>query len=309
MKYAGAALNQTPIHWENNIKNIKDIISQAQEANVDLLCLPELCITGYGCEDLFLSEWVAEKALQLVLDLLPLTQNIAVTFGLPVHFKGKTYNSICFVENGKILGFSAKQFLANDGIHYETRWFQAWPGGIKDTIESTGKTYPIGDIIYEVKGKSIAFEICEDAWRENRPGIRYATQNVDIILNPSASHFAFQKTQERRTLIITSSKKFNCTYIYANLLGNEAGKIIYDGEILIADKGKLLAENDLLSFKNTNLLECKENDKPISPKNYSKNDEFQKAVSLALFDYLRKAYIKSFSIKVYSKKQSNQECS
>ena len=58
LKIGGASLNQTPLDWQNNIRNIKQAIDQGRAENIDLLCLPELCITGYGCEDIFLSEWV-----------------------------------------------------------------------------------------------------------------------------------------------------------------------------------------------------------------------------------------------------------
>ena len=63
MRIAGAALNQIPIDWENNLRNIKTAIEQAKAAGVQLLCLPELCLTGYACEDLFLSDWMPESAL------------------------------------------------------------------------------------------------------------------------------------------------------------------------------------------------------------------------------------------------------
>lgn len=74
MKIAGATLNQTPLDWSNNLTNIKNAISEAKEEKVDILCLPELCITGYGCEDMFLYPWVAEKALEELIKLLPLLQ-------------------------------------------------------------------------------------------------------------------------------------------------------------------------------------------------------------------------------------------
>ena len=73
LKLAGACLNQTPIDWENNLRNIKSAIEEAKYEGVDILCLPELCITGYGCEDLFLSQWLPEKALQKLAEILPET--------------------------------------------------------------------------------------------------------------------------------------------------------------------------------------------------------------------------------------------
>jgi len=84
LNIAGATLNQTPINWEGNRRHILSAIQEAKEQKVDLLCLPELCITGYGCEDLFLSEWIHERAFTELLEILPYCNNIAVSIGLPV---------------------------------------------------------------------------------------------------------------------------------------------------------------------------------------------------------------------------------
>lgn len=107
--------------------------------------------------------------------------------------------------------------------------------------------------------------------------------NVDLILNPSASHFAFAKSDFRYNLIIGSSERFKCTYLYANLLGNEAGRMIFDGEVLISRNGTLIQRNDRLSFKNFNLVYAdidfstgKVSDAPLHPDDREKNFEFGK---------------------------------
>ena len=124
LKLAGACLNQTPIDWDGNLANIRNAIEEAKKEEVAVLCLPELCITGYGCEDLFLSNWLPETAIQNLLDLIPSTKGIAVAIGLPVRFQNAVYNTTCFVSDQQIKGFYAKQKLANDGVHYEPRWFR-----------------------------------------------------------------------------------------------------------------------------------------------------------------------------------------
>ncbi|MEJ7658445.1 MAG: hypothetical protein WKG07_01875 [Hymenobacter sp.] len=104
-----------------------------------------------------------------------------------------------------------------------------------------GESWPLGDLTFEHQGVRFGFEICEDAWRADdvRPACRLLGK-VDLIVNPSASHFAMSKTDVRYKLVLNASRKFHCTYLYANLLGNEAGRIIYDGEILVARNGHLL---------------------------------------------------------------------
>lgn len=307
MRIAGAALNQTPLDWDNNISNIIAAINEARTNDVDILCLPELCITGYGCEDWFLSEWVPETALNHLIDLIPHTTDITVSFGLPIRFNDQVYNCACLVRNTEILGISAKQFLANDGVHYEPRWFTPWLHSQIGYFNIEGINYPFGDILYEVNGIKIGYEICEDAWRPDnvRPASRLCKMNVDLILNPSASHFAFAKSDFRYNLIIGSSEKFNCTYLYANLLGNEAGRMIFDGEVLIARNGNLIQRNDRLSFKNFNLVYAdidfstgKVSDEPLHPDDREKNFEFWEAVTLGLFDYMRKSHSKGFVLSL-----------
>ena len=305
IRIAGAALNQTPFDWANNRANILEAIQQAKEEKVKLLCLPELCITGYGCEDVFLSNWLPEKAMQELLDIVPFCKDIIVSIGLPVRFEGHLYNCACLIENGKILGFTAKQFLANDGVHYEPRWFTAWPAELIEEIVISGISYQIGDVLYEVEGIKVGFEICEDAWRPQRPGIRHQQKGARLILNPSASHFAFNKSAIRYDLVIGGSEKFNCTYIYADLLGNEAGRMIYDGEVLIAHKGKLIQRNDRLSFKNVNLVYADVNfhtgetsHSPLTHDDLEKEYEFWEATSLGLYDYMRKSKSKGFVLSL-----------
>jgi NAD+ synthase (glutamine-hydrolysing) len=307
MRIAGAALNQTPLDWDNNTSNIIAAINEAKNNRVDILCLPELCITGYGCEDWFLSEWVTETALQQLIRLLPHTAGITVSIGLPIRLNNQVYNCACLVRNQEILGISAKQFLANDGVHYETRWFTPWQHSQVVSFTIEGKEFAFGDILYEVEGVKIGFEICEDAWMPDpiRPASRLCKKKADLILNPSASHFAFGKSDFRYNLIIGSSERFNCTYLYSNLLGNEAGRMIFDGEVLIARKGKLIQRNNRLSFKNINLVHAdidfatgKISSDPLQPDEREKNFEFWEAVTLGLYDYMRKSHSKGFVLSL-----------
>lgn len=308
IKLGAATLNQTPFDWANNLSNIKNTIAIAKEQQVDLLLLPELCICGYGCEDLFLAEWFVEKCLQKLLSILPHTLDITVSVGLPMAWKGKIYNCACLIQNGEILGFTAKQNLANDGVHYEHRWFKAWQSGITESVSVEGKNYPFGDVTYNILGIKVGYEICEDMWHsENRPAKSHSQNGVQLILNPSASPFTFGKTKRREKIILDSTLSYNCTYLYANLLGNESGRIVFDGEIFMASNGKVDAQNKRFSFLPYNLLTQEylvENQRliPVSdsfvPASESKELEFCKAASLGLFDYLRKSKSKCYVLSL-----------
>ncbi|WP_339866512.1 NAD(+) synthase [uncultured Algoriphagus sp.] len=300
IKIGGATVNQTPLDWSGNLNRIILAIEEAKRQEVEILCLPELAITGYGSEDLFLSYWYPKKALAQLELLLPHCQGITVAVGLPIRIQDKVYNTVAVVENSKVKGFVAKQFMAIDGVHYEFRWFTPWIANEVVEIEFQNQMIPLGDLTFHHKDIHYGFEICEDAWRGKlRPGYRLCERKVDLIFNPSASHFAMGKSQLRKELLEESSATFDCYYCYANLLGNESGRMIFDGEIMLAKSGEILSRNSLLSFEdyqlNSFFLEPKT--QKIAPIN-SKNEEFVQASALALFDYMRKSRSNGFVLSL-----------
>jgi NAD+ synthase (glutamine-hydrolysing) len=320
--------------WSGNRRRILETIQQARDAEVSILCLPELAITGYGCEDQFLSHEVAERAWDSLLQIVPETEGLVVAVGLPVWVKNAVYNAVALIADGQIAGLVAKKNLAGDGLHYEPRWFHAWPEGVIVEDEFGGQFLPIGDPIFKIGGIRIGLEVCEDAWVADRPGRLFAGSGVDVILNPSASHFAFGKQEVREQFVIEGSRAFGAVYIYANLLGNEAGRAIYDGGGLIASAGKVVAEGPRLSFEETTLavsaVDIERNrlhqartvsrqidvqglseieydfiwpevtkwdgHQPVPP--MSKDEEFTRAMALAYFDYLRKSWSGGFVVSL-----------
>jgi NAD+ synthase (glutamine-hydrolysing) len=336
LKVGAAALNQTPLDWTGNRDNILEAIEEAKKLNIQLLCLPELCITGYGCEDALYSPDVAKISLEILEEIIDNTNDIAVSVGLPIWVNNKIFNSSCLIANRQLLGFVCKQHLPNYGLFYEDRWFHRWKPEQNEEITIKGIKYPVGDLVFDFSGIKIGLEICEDAWVANRPAVRHFDRGVDIILNPSASPFAFNKYKTREQLVTDASRAFACNYIYTNLLGNESGRLIFDGDAMIASNGELLASSDRFSYANYTLTSAiidlektrieqskiKSNigiPKKVIPANlnfsfsetpqlskpnieafekggYIKEEEFTRAISLALFDYLRKS--KSFGFTV-----------
>lgn len=302
LRIGGGTINTIPLDWHNNLEKIISVIREAKNQNVELLCFPELCISGYGCEDLFVSNWVPEKSIKKLLELLPHTEGIGVVVGLPVRIENITYNASCFIIDQEIQGFYAKQNLANGGIYYEPRWFKPWPAGIISSLTIEDVEYPFGELIFNFKDLKIGLEICEDIWVKERPACRYVEKGIDLILNSSASHFSFGKSMERQDLVIDSSSLFNCSYLYVNLLGNESGQIIFDGDIILAQKGKLIQKGQTFGFDNFRLLSYELNfdddANSISKVKKEKNQEFLEGESLAFFDYLRKSRNRGFVVSL-----------
>ncbi len=344
IKVGGAVLNQTPMDWENNKKNILGAIEEARKQNVSILCLPELCITGYGCEDMFYSNAILETAIDVLYELLPYTFDMSVCFGLPLMYQNRIFNTACLVVNGKIEGFAAKRFLAGNGIHYEPRWFTPWPENEKVAVSISRKghaqNFPLGDLHFNVGGIKIGFEICEDAWVANRPGRKLYQYGVDLILNPSASHFAFGKFGVRKRFVLEGSRAFGVGYVYSNLLGNESGRAIYDGGCIIASYGNLIAEGRRLGFEDYSVTSAcidiasnrmaqsqastffnvpkmldncvdiafdfpavfpEDNDNKGAEwetSDFLQEEEFARAVSLGMYDYMRKSRSNGFVISL-----------
>lgn len=253
IEVGAAVLNQTPLDWKGNRRNIEAAIDEADARGLGLLCLPELCIPGYGCDDAYQSPGVQKASLDILFELLPKTQGKIVALGLPLQYRKALFNVVAVVADTQLIGFVAKRFLAGDGLYYEPRWFKAWPERKLGQIDLEGKTYPVGDLYFVCDGVNIGLEICEEAWVARRPGAGLAARGVDILLNPSASHFSFGKHDVRRRFVQEGSRAFGVAYVYSNLIGNASGRMIFDGGALIACDGELLAEGPRFSFAEMSL--------------------------------------------------------
>jgi NAD+ synthase (glutamine-hydrolysing) len=341
LRVGAAVINQTPLDWDGNRRRISGAIQAAQQAGVSILCLPELCITGYGCEDAFHAPGTQQVALDVLHELLPETRGMIVSLGLPLLFRGSLFNTACVAVDGRLVGFVGKQNLAGEGIHYEPRWFKPWPKDVQVDVSIGEGLYPLGDFVFDCGGVRLGFEICEDAWVGDRPGANLARRGVDLILNPSASHFAFGKHEIRKRFVIEGSRAFNVGYVYANLLGNESGRAIYDGDAMIATAGRLVVTGPRFSYADFHvthgvididairmsrartgsyrpLITGEQDDNLAAPFEFPhlapqrqtashpawetsphiKEEEFTRAVALALFDYLRKSRSQGFVVSL-----------
>ena len=300
---ASSNLNQTPLSWDKNLKNIKNSIKLSIKKNVDILCLPELSITGYGCQDLFFNKWFIKKSDNLLIEISKICKSITVIVGHPLFHKNKLYNACCIIKNKEILGFFVKSNIPNDGVHYEKRWFSSWEFGNIEKIKFNNKEYPIGSIQLEYDNEiTLGFEICRDSWDDERPANYIKTKKNLIIFNPIASHYAFKKFDFRKDLVIKSSKKFNCTYMSVNLLGNESGKIIFEGDSILAQKGKLLDVSKRFSFEdfsiNFNTINLKGINKKYNEIPTNIYEEFIDIFSLSILDYLSKSKLKGYGLSL-----------
>jgi len=253
---AAASINTVPLAVKDNTALIIEAYREATARGADLVLMPELCITGYGLEDMFYvsssMEKIPETVKALSREVLPDTY-LAVGFPFLIP-GGQLYNAVALLTHDRVLGIVLKQHLARTGIHYEPRWFTPWQHGAVVSMDFAGEQVSVGDLVFVIDGVRIGFEICEDSWVANRPGRSLSRRLCDVILNPSASHFAIGKRQERVTFVTDGSRAFGAVYVYANLLGCESGRAVYDGDLIVASGGRLSGLSERLSFAPWRLL-------------------------------------------------------
>jgi NAD+ synthase (glutamine-hydrolysing) len=254
LRIAGASINQTPMDWDGNVARLTSLIREARAQQVQVMCFPELCITGYNCEDTFSSVHTARRSLLALEQLIQETENMTVVFGLPVYHRGSMWNCAAVVQNQKLLGINPKKLLAREGIHYESRWFRPWPFHRVDTISLLGQSVPFGDVTYQLGNLQVGIVICEEAWSAEGTASDAALSRCELVVNLSASHFALGKARVRETLVADASRAFQVHYLYTNLLGLEAGRSIYDGEIILGECGRISSRSERFQLSDGCLL-------------------------------------------------------
>ena len=233
-----------------NAEQIFTMMREADKQGVKVLCLPELCLTGYTCGDLFLQDTLlcgAEEGLQTILEA---TRNLdmVTVLGLPVRCKwdNKLYNCAAVIQSGEILGLVPKTYLPTYGEFYEQRWF-ASGAGVETSVDLCGETVDMdaaGLFACEtVPNLVLGVEICEDLWATEPPSARLARGGATVILNLSASNELVGKSGYRRNLVVGQSGRLVCGYVYADAgEGESTTDLVFTGHNMIAENGALLAE-------------------------------------------------------------------
>ena len=247
---AVASLNQTVGDWPGNEARAREVIASARAAGVRLLLLPEMSISGYSMGDRVLRTGTVERSWDRLLRLAEDTRGMAVAAGLPLLFEGILYNAMGLLADGKLVGLVAKANLAVGDVEYENRYFAPWPHGrLVEYRGPDGTLAPLGTQMFDLPGLgTVAFEICEDAWKGIRPGSTYALAGAEILMNPSASWFTIGKHRARRRMVEQISREDHCVYMYASLLGCDATRLVFDGSLFLAMNGQTIAEGRRFVF-------------------------------------------------------------
>lgn len=232
-----------------NSQEIIKIIEEASKLDVKAIVFPELCITGYTCEDLFYqSELIesSEKALQYILDKTKELSILSV-IGMPIRADNQLFNCAICICNGKILGVVPKTFLPNYNEFYERRWFSSSSTRISENIVLCNQRVPFNEnMLFRDKESLACFgvEICEDLYVAIPPSSYHCINGANIIMNLSASNETAGKFQYRRDLINMHSSKCISAYVYSSANQTESTtNAVFPGHCIISETGKILKED------------------------------------------------------------------
>ena len=237
-----------------NVEQIKSLITQAEEQSVEVIVFPELCITGYTCQDLFKEQLLLDQAEQGIIQLLDFSRKLDIIsiVGLPVIINGLLYNCAVVLQGGQVLGIIPKTYLPNYGEFYEKRWFASAQDLNPTDIYFAGNPIHVSaDPLLFVTGDGVKFgvEICEDVWAPIPPSNNLALAGADIIFNLSASDELIGKHAYLKSLLAQQSARTISGYVYASSgFGESTQDVVYGGNAIIFENGKLLIEGKRFSF-------------------------------------------------------------
>lgn len=230
-----------------NAQEIKAMIQNAVTEGVDVVCFPELSITGYSCADLFFTQELQQQALDALQDICDYTRNkpIIVLLGAPIQYDNNLYNCAFVVSDGEVMGVVPKRNLPNTGEFYEKRWFTAGRTGLQQ-IELWNGEVPFGtDLLFTARDYTFGIEICEDLWSPLPPSTQLSIQGAELIFNLSSSNCLVGKHEFRRSMITQQSARVHCGYIYASSgVGESTTDLVYSGSTYIAENGKMISEGE-----------------------------------------------------------------
>lgn len=238
-----------------NLPLLEASLSAAAEQGASLVLLPELCVTGYTCGDLFNQDALLREAARVLHQLAAFAGKlgVAAVVGLPVADGGRLFNCAAFLADGKIVGLVPKTHLPNTAEFYEQRWFASARVWDKTCVTLDDREVPMGaDLLFRAANHPecvIGIELCEDLWSVEPPSGPLALAGANILLNPSASDELLGKARYRRELVAQQSARCIAAYAYASSGANESSSdVVYGGHCLVAENGALLGESERFLF-------------------------------------------------------------
>lgn len=268
VRVAAAVPHMRVADCQYNANEIKKQITEAIKEGVQVICFPELSITGYTCADLFFTQQLQRDALQALEQICAYTRNlpIIVLVGAPLKVDNNLYNCAFVMTDGDVVGVVPKINLPNTGEFYEKRWFSSGRDVLEHnvnsirpripTIELWGNDVPFGiDLLFATKDYSFGIEICEDLWSPLPASTQLAIQGAEIIFNLSSSNCVTGKHAFRQRMITQQSARVHCGYVYTSSgIGESTTDIVFSGSTYIAENGDMLEIGDRFQMESSMII-------------------------------------------------------
>ena len=240
---------------EYNVAEIQKLMVMADGDGAEIVCFPELCLTGYSCQDLFKERLLLDKAEEGLLMMLEFSRKLDVIaiIGMPVLAGDLLLNCAAVIQRGTLLGLVPKTYLPNYNEFYEKRWFASAQDLNATDLYLAGTPVHISSeplIFQTVSGVKFGIEICEDVWAPIPPSNHLTMAGADIIFNCSASNEVIGKHDYLRSLIAQQSARTMSGYVYSSCgFGESTQDVVYGGNAMIFENGRLLVEGERFSFQ------------------------------------------------------------
>ena len=237
-----------------NTEQIENMMVRAEGHGASIVCLPELSISAYTCQDLFQQQVLIDEAEASLLKLIEFSRNLCVAalVGVPIAHGNMLFNCAAVIQRGKIHGLVPKTYIPNYKEFYEKRWFaSATHLAEGTTIHFCGQTVPLStNLLFETQHCVFGIELCEDLWAPLPPGTHLALSGADIIFNLSASNELIGKASYLRSLIQGQSARTIAGYVYAGSgFGESTQDLVFSGRAFICENGHMLAEAERFTMK------------------------------------------------------------
>ena len=236
MRLALAQINTTVGDLEGNVDSMSAWAARASEAGADLICFPELAITGYPPEDLVLRRTFVDDNLEALEGLARRSAGgCAVITGFVDRSDAGIHNAAALLHGGTIEARYHKVKLPNYGVFDEKRYFV--PGLAGCTVR--------------VASSDLGISVCEDAWAPGTPFDDYARSDVPLVLNINGSPYHRHKIAERLDICRDRARETGAWIVYVNAIGGQDELVFDGGSMVVSPQGELahraaMFEEDLL---------------------------------------------------------------
>jgi len=252
--FARVAACTGPAHPAEPGRNVAEIVEAARDCHGQgavLAVFPELGLSGYAIEDLFLQDALLDAVEAATAALVAASAAIRplLVVGAPLRWRSRIYNGALAIQGGRLLGVVPKTYLPNYREFYEKRHFASGAGITGETMQVGGLEAPFGtDLLFaaeDLPGFTLGIEVCEDLWVPQSPGMDAALAGASVIANPSGSPITVGRAQSRELLTRAASMRGLCAYVYAAAgLGESTTDLSWDGQTSIDETGVRLAEGE-----------------------------------------------------------------